>query len=390
MIAADRSPLRNSRLGNVSLVARSLCSVKLLPHSTSILALLFVLVGGQASARETVFGHRRLCGHLEGSTVLEHPFHCNDCETHVRGCDQYQPLGESPIHRRRWRCTRCFFGFGRPDTDFIAPRVWTLTRLCRPHHTKQICERDELLLGDWFYQPAWRVTGDIYSDFNHFYSPRGITLLSVGIGVHAVLANTSLDQDFQNSVQRNIGDPDALAIGRHLGNFGIVIPSVVSLWALGECLSQQPTCREQCIGRALNDWGAQTARALFVGATATGLLQVIIGASRPNEERGSRWRPFDDDNGVSGHALVGAVPFLVAASRTENRLLCGAFVVASGISAASRVYEDKHYLSQALLGWWIACLSVEATIATNYDRYQYRIVPISPSGHVGFAVELRR
>lgn len=373
-----------------SVIAAAGDRVKPLMRATLCLIVSLTSIGTSAFAFEpTLLAPGPSCDGHAPPSQFGHPSCYDDRQTRCHECDSVGTLGGSLGYKPHGG-SKCFFGFGCIDAQCAPPRVWTLCSICRPHQREKVCEWDQLRLRPWFYQPAWKVTGDIYSDFRYFYSPRSFTLLSLGVGLHAVLANTTLDQDFQDSVQRNLGDPDALAIGRHLGNYAIMVPSVVGLWALGECLAQQPACRVQCIGRALNDWGAQTARALFVGAMTTGSLQVLIGASRPNENRGSRWRPFDDDNGVSGHALVGAVPFLVAASRTENRLLCGAFVFASGISAASRVYEDKHYLSQAMLGWWIAYLSVRATLATNYDQYQYRVVPISPSGYIGFAVECRR
>jgi len=286
---------------------------------------------------------------------------------------------------------KCRFGFGCYDTDFVPPRTWTIRHISRPHQPKQFCETDELLLDDCYYQPAWRVAGDIYSDFHKFYSHRGLGLLSIGIGAHAIIANTNLDEQFRESVQSHaVSDPDAFSFGRRLGAVSVVIPTVVALWSLGECLEQEPSKNRRCLGRKLNAWGAQTARALFVGATATGVLQVVIGASRPSEDRGSKWRPFADANGVSGHALVGAVPFLVAAKYTDSLAMKSGLIFASGLTAYSRVYEDKHYLSQALLGLWIAHLAVESTVLTNQAPQQYRWVPITRDGYTGVGVEFRR
>ncbi|WP_197231935.1 phosphatase PAP2 family protein [Novipirellula artificiosorum] len=296
------------------------------------------------------------------------------------------------IHRnRRSHSAKCRFGLGCIDEEFIAPRLWTLWNVRRPWTTENVCENDERLLDDCFYQPAWRVSGDIYSDYRNFHSGRGLALLGLGIGMHAILANTSLDQRFRDSFQDHaVSDPNAFEIGRHLGDVWVTVPLVVAAWSLGECLEQEPDEGRRRVGRKLNAWGAQTGRALFAGATATGTLQVLIGASRPNEFRGSKWRPFDDSNGVSGHAFVGAVPFLVAAKHTDNRLLKTALVIGSGITGYSRIYDDKHYLSQALLGWWIAHLAVEATDLTNRSSVQYRLVPIGHKGYAGIGIEFRR
>ena len=127
-----------------------------------------------------------------------------------------------------------------------------------------------------------------------------------------------------------------------------------------------------------------------VGAPATGLLQLFIGASRPGESSaGSRWKPYQDDNGVSGHAFVGAIPFLVAAKQADNWFLKSAFHFGSSLTAYSRVYDDKHYMSQAIMGWWVACLAVESTELTERSCGQYRMIPAAVNGLPGMAIEFR-
>ena len=135
---------------------------------------------------------------------------------------------------------------------------------------------------------------------------------------------------------------------------------------------------------------ARSLRGLLVGAPVVGFLQVATGGSRPGEaDYGSYWRPLNDDNGVSGHSFLGAVPFLVAAKRADGLLLKTAFFVGSGLAGYSRLNDDAHYLSQVLLGWWVAYLSVEATQLTEQSHLQYRLVPLTIDGLVGVGVELR-
>ena len=118
---------------------------------------------------------------------------------------------------------------------------------------------------------------------------------------------------------------------------------------------------------------------------------MLIGASRPGETvAGSRWRPFNDSNGVSGHAFVGAVPFLVAAKHAERPLVKVALIAGSTLTGYSRIYQDKHYLSQALLGWSIAHLAVEATEMTEQSVDQWRVVPLGLDDVVGVGWEMRR
>jgi hypothetical protein len=254
----------------------------------------------------------------------------------------------------------------------------------------RVVERRELLFDDHFYRPIWRLSGDIYRDHKHFYSADTMSLLGLAVGLHAVLANTPLDEEFRDAVQRNAQHhPDALAIGQYVGETWIVLPGIAAIWGLDEVLERSCSWRHPC-GRCVGDWARQSGRAFIVGAPITGVLQVVIGASRPGESSaGSRWKPFDDNNGASGHAFVGAVPFLIAAKQVDNPLLKSTLLLGSGFTALSRIYEDKHYLSQAFLGYWIAYLAVEATHKTESSAFQYRLVPLGLNGQFGLGLELR-
>jgi hypothetical protein len=88
----------------------------------------------------------------------------------------------------------------------------------------------------------------------------------------------------------------------------------------------------------------------------------VTGGSRPSEGE-SYWRPFNGDNGVSGHAFLGGVPFLTAARMTDDPYIKGALYFFSALPALSRINDDKHYASQAFLGWYLAWLSVRAVDA---------------------------
>ncbi|MEZ6069860.1 MAG: hypothetical protein R3C10_06170 [Pirellulales bacterium] len=100
-------------------------------------------------------------------------------------------------------------------------------------------------------------------------------------------------------------------------------------------------------------------------------LQAVTGASRPGESTSeSHWKPFDDNNGVSGHAFMGAIPFMSAAKMTDNIWFKGALYAASALPAMSRVSDDDHYFSQAFLGWWMAYMAASApsTVRTILTR----------------------
>jgi membrane-associated phospholipid phosphatase len=111
-------------------------------------------------------------------------------------------------------------------------------------------------------------------------------------------------------------------------------------------------------------------------------LQNAIGASRPDEDD-SRWRPFEDTNGVSGHSFMGAVPFITAAEMAENPYIRYSLYLGSMLCGWSRINDDRHYLSQAALGWWIAYLSVSCCKGAEKREKQVLIRASPVPGGIG-------
>jgi hypothetical protein len=106
---------------------------------------------------------------------------------------------------------------------------------------------------------------------------------------------------------------------------------------------------------------------------------------------GSGWKFFQDDNGVSGHAFVGAIPFLAAAEMCENPWAKGGLYVCSTFVGFSRMTSDAHYPSQAFLGWylaWASSMAVSRT-ETHFAGMEVRVVPLPMADLGGMAVESR-
>jgi len=121
-------------------------------------------------------------------------------------------------------------------------------------------------------------------------------------------------------------------------------------------------------------------------------MQWATGGSRPGETpAGSDWKPFRDDNGVSGHAFVAAIPFLAAADMCESPLLRGTLYVCSTLGAFSRMTDDMHYPSQAFLGWYFAWAAARAVDATEMSLagVELRMVPVLATDRSGMGVEAR-
>ncbi|MFT5155340.1 MAG: hypothetical protein ACI841_005351, partial [Planctomycetota bacterium] len=121
-------------------------------------------------------------------------------------------------------------------------------------------------------------------------------------------------------------------------------------------------------------WAKRSLRSVLVGAPVMLPLQNVTGASRPYEDNGSDWRLLEDSNTTSGHAFVGSIPFLVAGRMNENPWIRYPIYALSALPAWSRVKRNRHYPSQALLGWWVGWLSVESV----FDAEQSETVKIMP------------
>jgi hypothetical protein len=119
-------------------------------------------------------------------------------------------------------------------------------------------------------------------------------------------------------------------------------------------------------------------------------LQWVVGGSRPGEAHsGSHWEPFNDNNGVSGHAFMGAIPFLNAAHMTDNPWIRVACYAGSGMAGLSRVNDDSHYTSQAFLGWGMAYLAARAVDNTQQGIAFTPLLQFTPAGDSLLGFEYR-
>ncbi len=229
-----------------------------------------------------------------------------------------------------------------------------------------------------------RVLEDVLSDHSRFYSSGNLRSLSLGLLGAWLLANTEADvsvQDWYREEIRTRASDDAAGWVKPLGDGRIMVPALSATLLAGRLIG------ETSAGRTLGRWSGRSLRALAVGAPALLLLQVATGGSRPIEND-SRWRPFEDDNGVSGHSFVGAVPFLSAAGMSENRLLRPLLYAGSSLCGLSRINDDAHYLSQSAMGWWVAFLACRSVDWTESKKRGFQLLPAVPGegGEAGITV----
>jgi hypothetical protein len=235
-----------------------------------------------------------------------------------------------------------------------------------------------------FIELGW----DIRSDYRHYYSWATMRDLWLAVGGGAVLANTSLDEDFQSWYQRDVrsSDTDDFAVfWKTFGEGEIFIPAYVGLALIGGIFEDQPL-----IG-PLGEFSYRVTRGYLVGAPPMLVMQYLLGASRPGEASvGSQWKPFDDSNSVSGHAFVGAVPFITAAKMSHNPWMKATFYTLSTFTAWSRVNDDDHYLSQACLGWWMAYLACRAADDTEHEDRCFTFTPLVTPEVTGVGMVVQR
>jgi len=230
----------------------------------------------------------------------------------------------------------------------------------------------------------------VWQDHRNYYGARNFWEMGYALAGASVLANTSLDADFQGWYRRDVRTSSSDDFARFCKVFGegeIFAPSFACLALATSLLPEGP------LVSTTGEFADRTTRAYLVGAPPMLFMQGFLGGSRPGEDPGeSRWKAFDDNNAVGGHAFMGAVPFITAAQMSDRPLVKTALYACSTLTAWSRINDDAHYLSQVCLGWWMAymaCRAVDETQAARHAR-GYEIAPLATPEMAGVGVTVWR
>ncbi|PAX99271.1 hypothetical protein CKO50_21840 [Pseudoalteromonas sp. HM-SA03] len=223
----------------------------------------------------------------------------------------------------------------------------------------------------------------VSEDYKNFYKFNRFTRIASVGAVAGIAANTSIDREIYDWYQEDIRSErtdDISKIAKYAGEGKYLLPlSFIASQAINFDTDSK-----------LGAWGNDVARAYTLGLPFVWSTQYLTGASRPIELDGSDWRPFEDNNGVSGHAFVGAIPFLAMARNTDNEYMRYFAYFASGLAAWSRVNDGAHYTSQSILGWYFAYEVMDAVQETNSshsNRLSYSVYPIIGGDTVGLGVQ---
>ncbi len=228
------------------------------------------------------------------------------------------------------------------------------------------------------------IAETLINDYKSFYARERWIRMGLGFGLGAISANTSIDNEIQNRYQEDIRNSNTDNFSETAKLFGegkYLIPLSLLSASLKYFDSESP----------VGNWGVYSARAYLVGSPAMLLMKRVTGGSRPGEtNHDSNWRPFNDSNGVSGHAFMGAVPFLTLAKMNgKNKFLKYIAYVASTAAAWSRLNDNDHYLSQAVLGWYMAFESVDSVFYADKRDKRVVIYPKTFQDGYGIMAEIR-
>lgn len=232
------------------------------------------------------------------------------------------------------------------------------------------------------------ICKDVISNYREFYSKRNILSFSIAFSSGAIFANTSFDRHFQHWYQVHGRSSYSYDISKGFKFFGegdYLIPISVAVASLRLLPEDSQFIQD------VSSWGYKTARTYFLGAPPVLLLQRLTGGSRPGEnENKSSWHPFEDDNGVSGHAFIGAVPFLTFAKMNENnKSIYWLANIFSALPGWSRIHDNQHYLSQAFLGWFIAWRSTQAIFSSKVKSGGLSLIPLINMEKIGLICEYK-
>lgn len=228
------------------------------------------------------------------------------------------------------------------------------------------------------YEDHWgsNFARDVRRDFCEYFQPESLIWLGDTFIVAGILANTGLDRAFARHWQDDIRSKftnHLFLAPKHAGGLSYYYaPIYLISMGIGHL-------REHSLfGNLLYFWAYRSLRTFILGGLQQAFLTNALGGGRPNKHQDSKWQPFRYNTAVSGHAMYGAIPFITAAQMTDPFLGKFALYTLSVMPGLSRINDNKHYLSQVILGWSIAFLSAQAVYRSDQERqpaWEVRVAP---------------
>lgn len=227
----------------------------------------------------------------------------------------------------------------------------------------------------------------VVDDHRQHYSQQGLAYLGITLGFNAILANTHLDQSIQSRYQQHVRSKTTDELSKKIDQFStikqltVMLPTYLTTMWISQTVNLPVT-------HSAGHWANRSLRTLLLGAPQQAVFTEFLGAGRPNQKHNSHWHFFKHNRAVSGHAFYGAVPLINAAMVSDSLKTKVLFYGLSALPALSRVNLNRHYLSQASLGWSLAYIAARSVNLTEnkqkLNRMQFTVQPI----HLGWSVGL--
>ncbi len=219
-------------------------------------------------------------------------------------------------------------------------------------------------------------TKDVAGDYVRFFTARENYLI-LGVGLASSLSVKPLDQPIRDSgfntelwFNEGTALDHAFEAGDLLGSSLIQVGGALATYGIGNWI-EKPGVAE--LGRDL-------VRAQLVTQGVTQLLKYSVGRMRPD---GSSQRSFP-----SGHASGVFASATVLNRHYGWKVGLPAFGVASYV-AASRLSENKHYLSDVVFGAAIG-LTTGRTVTFHKGTTRFELAPVLAAGGAGVQVSVFR
>lgn len=209
----------------------------------------------------------------------------------------------------------------------------------------------------------------VVQDYRNFCSRPSLQFLGTGFLFGAAMAHSDADQEVYDWMYDGLNRSENrswhqfLHSTKDLGDGRYTLPVFAGCWVVGELFE------DSNVANQAGKWGGRSIRGFIVGAPFVAVTQMATGAGRPGERSsGSAWRPFEDENGVSGHSYMGALPWITAAMMTDDLRLKTGLYLASLATPLSRISDGAHYPSQVVLGWWAAYAAARSVAQTDQQE----------------------
>jgi membrane-associated phospholipid phosphatase len=211
---------------------------------------------------------------------------------------------------------------------------------------------------------------DFKSDFKHQIEADTLLPLGSAFIVSGISANTGIDRSIAKNWQtkrRNKTTNQFFKAPEYIG--GLTWQLLLGYaGAMGAGYLSANHTEQNTLGSVVYHWGYRSFRTLLFGGVQQFAFARILGSGRPCRSNDSKWQPFRYENGVSGHAFYGGIPFITAGMMSDPPLLKYGLYAISTLPGLSRINSHAHYFSQVLLGWSVAFLSARSVYQSDLDQ----------------------